>query len=680
MITIMKRIIAMLLALLLMLTCFAVIAEGTETEETEEIKEKDPKYEELVVANPTVMRGEFFTEMWGNSTTDIDVRVLIHGYNLVTWENAMAKFIPDAMVVDSVEATDLANGNRLYAFHLKDDLYYCDGTQITAWDYAFSILFTISPEIVATGGTPVHEDFVAGYEEYFNGEVDYYAGVRVLDDFTIQFEVIKDYVPFFYEFGLFYITPYPIYEIAPGCVVKDDGQGIYIANEDETIEEPIFTSELIMKTVLDPETGYASHPKAVCGPYMLTSFEGETATFEINPYFKGDVSHNEVLPTIQRLVFTLADNENMIEKLESGEIGLLNKVTKATTIDAGIELVGSGAFQMSTYPRVGLSFISFFCEKNTVSSRAVRQAISYCVDRDVLTEGYTGNYGLRMDGWTGLAHWPYRVLNGIIPYPVDEPEDPNNAAQVAEYEEEMAKWEALSYENVRVYTLDVEKAVSLLVEDGWTLNREGKEFDPEKDDVRCKEIDGELVALDLKLWYPAGNRMCELMEENFLPNLAEAGIKLTMEGLPMVQILGTWYDQGEREGDMIYLATNFDVVWDPVVNFVEDLGGNHTWNYTNDYDELLYQRALDMRETEPDAVLEYMQEWILFQEEFMEEVAILPIYSNMYFDFYTIELQNYDIPSNVTWTQAIVPAIYDEYVEPEPELLEGDEEEDFFED
>ena len=678
MITIMKRIIAMLLALLLMLTCFAVIAEGTE--ETEEIKEKDPKYEELVVANPTVMRGEFFTEMWGNSTTDIDVRVLIHGYNLVTWENAMAKFIPDAMVVDSVEATDLANGNRLYAFHLKDDLYYCDGTQITAWDYAFSILFTISPEIVATGGTPVHEDFVAGYEEYFNGEVDYYAGVRVLDDFTIQFEVIKDYVPFFYEFGLFYITPYPIYEIAPGCVVKDDGQGIYIANEDETIEEPIFTSELIMKTVLDPETGYASHPKAVCGPYMLTSFEGETATFEINPYFKGDVSHNEVLPTIQRLVFTLADNENMIEKLESGEIGLLNKVTKATTIDAGIELVGSGAFQMSTYPRVGLSFISFFCEKNTVSSRAVRQAISYCVDRDVLTEGYTGNYGLRMDGWTGLAHWPYRVLNGIIPYPVDEPEDPNNAAQVAEYEEEMAKWEALSYENVRVYTLDVEKAISLLVEDGWTLNREGKEFEPEKDDVRCKEIDGELVALDLKLWYPAGNRMCELMEENFLPNLAEAGIKLTMEGLPMVQILGTWYDQGEREGDMIYLATNFDVVWDPVVNFVEDLGGNHTWNYTNDYDELLYQRALDMRETEPDAVLEYMQEWILFQEEFMEEVAILPIYSNMYFDFYTIELQNYDIPSNVTWTQAIVPAIYDEYVEPEPELLEGDEEEDFFED
>ena len=37
--------------------------------------------------------------MWGNSTTDIDVRVLIHGLNLVKWENALGMFIPDDVVV-----------------------------------------------------------------------------------------------------------------------------------------------------------------------------------------------------------------------------------------------------------------------------------------------------------------------------------------------------------------------------------------------------------------------------------------------------------------------------------------------------------------------------------------------------------------------------------------------------
>ena len=668
----MKRTIAMLLALLLMLTCCAAIAEEVQTEEAAEEQAEELVLEELVVANPTVMRGEFFTEMWGNSTTDIDVRVLIHGYNLVTWESALATFMPDTMVVENVTTTNLGNGNRLYTFKLFEDMYYSDGTQITAWDYAFSVLFTIAPEVIPTGGTPVHEDFLEGYEAYFNKEVDYFEGIRVLDDFTIQFNVQKDYVPFFYEYGLFYITPFPIYEIAPGCVVRDNGQGVYIANEDETIEEPIFTPELIMKTVLDPETGYAAHPKAVSGPYTVVDFDGVTATFEINPYFRGDICHHSVLPTIKRLIFTLADNENMIEKLASGEYGLLNKVTKASTIDEGIQLT-AGGFNMANYPRVGLSFISFFTEKDTVSSRAVRQAIGYCVDRDLLTQGYTGNYGLRMDGWTGLAQWMYRALNGQLPEVVKEPEN-KDAESMKAYEDELAAWAELSYDNVRKYTLEVETAVKLLVDDGWTLNREGGEFDPEKDDVRCMEINGELVALDLKLWYPEGNRMKELMEELFLPNLAEAGIKLTLEGLPMYQILSTWYDQGEREGDMVYLATNFDVVFDPVVYFSEDDGGRHTWNYTNDYDELLYQRALDMRETEPYALLEYMEKWILFQEEFMEELPILPIYSNVYFDFYTQHLQNYNIPENVTWTQAIVPAILSAEIE---EAETGEEEMEF---
>jgi len=43
---------------------------------------------ELLVGNPTVMKGDFFTEMIGNDTADIDVRALIHGYNLVNWDQS----------------------------------------------------------------------------------------------------------------------------------------------------------------------------------------------------------------------------------------------------------------------------------------------------------------------------------------------------------------------------------------------------------------------------------------------------------------------------------------------------------------------------------------------------------------------------------------------------------------
>ena len=75
----------------------------------------------------------------------------------------------------------------------------------------------------------------------------------------------------------------------------DDGYGIYIGNADTSVEEPLYTAELLQKTILDPETGYNSHPQVVSGPYVMTSFDGETARFEKNPYFKG-AFYQGVLP------------------------------------------------------------------------------------------------------------------------------------------------------------------------------------------------------------------------------------------------------------------------------------------------------------------------------------------------------------------------------------------------
>ena len=65
----------------------------------------------------------------------------------------------------------------------------------------------------------------------------------------------------------------------------EEMSSIDLANEDETVTEPVFTEELLRQTILDPETGYRSHPKVVSGPYMLTSWDGSTAEFEVNPYY-----------------------------------------------------------------------------------------------------------------------------------------------------------------------------------------------------------------------------------------------------------------------------------------------------------------------------------------------------------------------------------------------------------
>ena len=120
----------------------------------------------------------------------------------------------------------------------------------------------------------------------------------------------------------------------------------------------------------------------------------------------------------------------------------------------------------------------------------------------------------------------------------------------------------------------------------------------------------------------------------------------------MNALLSRWYNQMPRDADLIYLASNFSIIFDPTVNF-DARGG---WSYTDLVDEALYKAAVDMRKTEPGDVLTYMQRWVKFQERFNEILPMIPVYSNVYFDFYTADLQNYLISESVTWGQAIVGA------------------------
>ncbi len=641
----MKKICALLLTIVLLATqCLALAEEAEGT-----------VYENLTVGNPTPMRGEFFTEMWGNATSDIDVRALLHGYNLVFWNGEQGMFIADPSVVTEVATEDDAAGNRTYTLTLADDLFYSDGSKITAWDYAFSLLLSIAPEVDGAGGTSIRKEHILGYQEYIDGSRKFLTGVRVTADNTLQVIIDHHFLPFFYEMGMLLANPYPISVIAPGVVVKDDGAGVYLANEDADVTEPVFTAELLKETVLNPETGYMSHPSVVSGPYTLTSWDGTTAEMAINPYFKGDAYGAK--PSIPTLTYTLAENDTMLEKLANGEFGLLNKVMRQDQITVGIEMIDDGEFAFSNYPRVGLSYISFACEKDTVKSQAVRQAIAWCMDRDQVTLDYTGNFGLRVDGWYGIGQWMYGIVAGTFPPPVEEPEAGDKKAQ-AEYEATMKAFEELSLENLTAYTTDTDQAAKLLDRDGWTLNDDG-----------VREKDG--VVLNLKMIYPEGNNINESFEKNLIPNLQEIGINLEMEAVPMGELLTRWYKQGERDEDMIFLASNFDIVFDPSVNFKENEEGLHNWAYTNLFDKQLYQAAVDMRMTEPGDALTYMQNWITFQERFNDVLPMIPVYSNIYFDFFTHVLRNYNIAENTTWGQAIVAA-YMSDVEPE---IEGEAEE-----
>ncbi len=653
----MKRLIAIIAAGIMLLGAMSAFAEDRPEATVEPVLSyPDRNYEELVVGNPTPMDGKFFTGMWGNATTDIDVRTLVNSYYLTIWGYDTGFFRANPVTVAGLSVTEDAKQYRKYRFQLADDLFYSDGTRITAWDYAFSVLFQIAPEISELGGLPMDLSYLEGYEDYVSGEVPYLAGVRVTDDLKIEFSVKPEALPYFFELYRLGFLPYPIHEIAPGCKVFDDGMGIYIGNEDPDVLEKIFSTELLQKTVMDPDNGYLSHPTVGSGPYVLTSWDGQTCTFEINPYFKGN--SEGFTPSIPKLRFTLAENDTMIDKLEADEFQLLNKVVRRDVIEKGIGLVSSGkGYTLTNYPRIGLSFIVFTPDSPALQEQDVRQAINFCMDKDAMREDYTHLYGITMDGMIGIGQWMYGMVMGTEEYPETLPENPTPEEE-EEYNQKISEWKALSLDGLKHYELDVNKAVRLLDGNGWTMNTEGRRFQAGRDEVRCKKIRGELITLELTCAYPKDNIMAASMEEYFVPFLKEAGIKLTLIPMEMKELLKAYNDRDIENIDMFYLGDDFNIEFDPQLFFLAgdpDASKEDTlaWAHAQ-----MAEYARLMCETVPSDALGFVRKWITFQEKLSDLLPLIPVYSNVYYDFYTSDLMNYDIIKYITWGDAIVPANY----------------------
>ena len=621
--------------------------------EEEEIELVPYDYDHITIGNPTPLNGQFFTDLWGNDTSDIDVRYLVTGYDLITWDSEISVFRFDRSVVSGAVITEDENGDRSYMLSLYDDLYYSDGTQITARDYAFSILFQSSPLLKELGANPLTLDYIVGYEDYASGNTPYISGVRVPADDLLIITVKKESLPYFYELSRLAFYPYPIHAIAPGCAIGDEGNGAFITNAASPEEPALFTASLLRETILTPDSGFLSHPDPVSGPYRILSYDGVTAEFEINPYFKGNEEGKK--PRIQDLTFTVADNESMIQALGEGEFALLNKVAYSPTISEGLRLVMDNAqYGYSAYPRVGLSYFYFDPNSAPVQEQKVRQAIAHCFDKQAFLRDHVGGYGLEAEGLYGLGQWPFEAVSGTIPYPGVLPEGAT-AEEEATYEEALAAWDALSLDGLSRYGLDLDEAVRLLEEAGWTRNERGEPFDPLSDSVRCKEVGGELMKLELTLGYQPRADVEQALNTCFAANLAEVGIQLTTVPLEFDSIVEAHNAHLFDSLDILYFGDNFNISFDPALFFrsgddpvVED-------SLRSAYQEL-FVLSEDMAHTEPRDILGYMQKWIGFQEKFTELLPLIPIYSNVYFDFYTRELADYWIEEQPSWGLAIVPA------------------------
>ena len=651
----MKKCICILLALILALCASAASAESAGEGTGPESRD----YEHATVGNPTKLDGCFFTGMWGNITSDVDIRDLVAGYNLVKWDGGFSQYRFDHSVVSGAVAGTDRDGNRRYEIVLCDDLYFSDGTPVTARDYAFSILLQCSPLISDLGGHPEKHDYLLGYEEYSTGKSGKLAGVRVISDRQLTLIVRKESLPYFFELARFRFCPYPAGVIAPGCRVYDSEDGAYIGNETDPDGEPLFTADLLRKTILDPETGYLVHPDPGTGPYRIESFDGTTAEFSVNTWYKGNEDGEK--PRIDRLTYTHARYDTMMQGLASGEYTLLNKIMPAEAVRSGIELcLSDDRYAREGYYRTGLTSFYFMPGSGVAQSAAVRRAIAHCVDKQQLTHSYVGIFGKEAHGLYGMGQWMYQLASGTMDYPVPKTADMTDAEGVNACQDALAEWETISLDRLTRYDCDPEAAGALLEADGWNLNEAGEPYRAGTDAVRYRTAgDGSLQPLALSVAFAEMDGMDGPMNEFFGKNLAAAGFDVVITSAPAAELDDMMHDPAGAAYDAVFLGRNFSAAFDPKEIFAGGaamLTGDMAPDSLPAVNADLLALAREMERTERDDILGYMKKWMAFQESLSENLPLIPVFINVYFDFYTRDLHDYRITDKSTCAEASVPA------------------------
>ena len=632
--------------LLLMLLLFPAAHSGMPGAAAEEETDSDAEgsrwveydYRKLDVGNPSPMEGKFFTLMWGGTTSDQDAQRLLHGYHLVKWDAQLGKIRFDRSVVSGGVTMDDAEGNRTYILRLQEDLKYSDGKNITAKDYAFGLLIQMLPAVQETGGQPIDASWLLGAEEYLRGEANCLKGLRLLGNHQISITVRAEALPWYFELSRLNICPYPISEIAPGHTISDAGEGVFL-------NSPI-TPEELQDHVLDEEHGYLRHPGTVSGAYKLESFDGQKAVFSRNRFYKGGEDGRK--PLLETLSLTQADPSKMIQQLGDGTFGLLNKVTRAEMLQAGMDLTRQPERQyaMSNYPRSGLSLLWFNENSQKAQELAVRKAVALSLDRDAFVREYVGPYGMKVDGYYGIGQWMYQALNGNGTYDPPMSARPTEAERRAR-DQAVLTLKTLNLDGLTRYTLNTDMANTVLNEAGWTLDMGGGSYVPGEGDIRYKIVNDRLLRLRLVLAVPDNPELVRAMEKTFVPALAEAGIELMIRTADMKSIQD--YYNGLGEGiDMVFLGENFSDVFDPEVFRTE---GDSEIART---DRELYEMSLEMLRTEPGDAVEFLSRWVRLQERISETLPLIPLYSNMYFDFYTCELHDYEVARKTSWADAVL--------------------------
>lgn len=241
----------------------------------------------------------------------------------------------------AAQSWDISADGTEYTFHLRDNLFWSDGTPLTAHDFEYAWKRVLNPETASENAYMMYP--LNNGEAYFRQEVpEDSVGVKALDDKTLY---VKLKAPITYFLNL---TAFHAYYPVPRHIVEKD-----------------------------PEI-WAANDKIVCnGPFYLTRWIHSNQL----QFIKNDKYWDKDNVKLDTMLWPISESQSTrVSMVESGQAN----ITVEPPISEQDRLAKEGLFKISPY--LGLYYYSFNTSKPPFDNPLVRQAFSMAVDRKLLVD------------------------------------------------------------------------------------------------------------------------------------------------------------------------------------------------------------------------------------------------------------------------------------------------------
>lgn len=278
----------------------------------------------------------------------------------------------EQLIIEGSLAKDwtVSEDGKTYTFNLYDNVKWHDGEPFTANDVAFTFTSLADPRYDAGAYSRVEP--ILGAADFHNGTADSVAGIKVIDDYTVEFTLAEANASFLANMFIGVLPEHILKDVSPADWAKDDFN-----------RAPIGT-----------------------GPFKFVKWEPAqyielTANMD---YFKG-------APNLDGIIYRFGDQNTMLAAFMNQEVDIVPvpvaEVENVKTLDFA---------EVKTSNDLSVYYIGFNLLNEHFKDVKVRQALAYAVNKELIVTSILGEYGEICEDLFPNAHWSHNPDVTTYPY------------------------------------------------------------------------------------------------------------------------------------------------------------------------------------------------------------------------------------------------------------------------